>query len=155
MSVRSDFVDGSKPIISIAAIPREPPELPLLVLVVDDSGDAELVDVLAENDTVPAEGFRGDWGNVLEGGADEPVTFKFRLYKTDGDWRRAWIYQGPPKEMVDLITTGNHDVAILPRELAGALEGFNPRMLAGALILEVVVDDQLCEVLRYRSGYDY
>ena len=155
MSVRSELFDGTAPMLGVAPISRDPPELPFIAIVVDDAENDELVAVMAEIDTVPAPGFRGDWGNVLEGGPDEPVTFKFRLRGENGSLR-AWTYPGPPKEMVDIITSGNHHVAVLPGELAGNLgAGFNPHALAGALIVEVEMDPELCEILRYKSGYEY
>jgi len=152
MSLRDDFYERTKPTLGVAPVPRNPPELPVLVLVVDDADDDELVAIMAEVDEVPASGFRGDWGNVLESSPDGPVTFKFRLRRDDGS-ERAWTYEGPPKEMVDLIASGNHDVAILPRELAGNLSDFNPLALAGALIVEVEMSDDACEMLRFKSGY--
>jgi hypothetical protein len=144
------FYAGADPVQGVATVPREPPELPMLVLVVDDSDDDELVAAMAEADEVPAVGYDGLW-DALDTG--DHHTLKFRLVRMADAWERAWTYIDPPRDMVETITAEAHHVAILPREFAGDLGNFDPRSLAGAVIVEVAVGEPGAAALRALSGY--
>lgn len=117
-----------------AVLPRVTPELPMVVLVVQDADDDELVSVLSEATMVPAEGYGGGWAVQIAEGA---LTIKFHLIRLGGGWERAWTYPDPPDVMLHAVTGGEHHVAILPRELAGDLGELNPASLGGSIIVEV------------------
>jgi hypothetical protein len=126
------FLDGANPMLGAALVPG-PLGLPLVVVVVDDTDDDELVAVMAEENNVPADGYGGAWAAQV---AQDGLTIKFLLIRRGASWERTWTYPDPPDEMLDAITQGEHHVAVLPRELAGNLEDFNPHSLAGAVFID-------------------
>lgn len=135
MDIAAEFFDGATPVVAAALVPRDAPQLPMVLLVVDDADDDELVETTAHAGIVSAEGFVGAWHSL--GRAVEPrLTLKFVLTRTADRWSRAWTYENPPEAMV-VIAAAVHHVAILQREFAGDLSEFNRHSLAGALITEV------------------
>jgi hypothetical protein len=127
------FLDGANPVLGAAVMPREAPHLPMVVLVVDDSGDDELAAVIAEATNVPADGYGGGWAAQV---TQDTLTVKFILVREGAGWERAWTFPDPPADMLDAITGGEHNVAVLPRELAGDLTELNPASLGGSIIID-------------------
>jgi hypothetical protein len=129
------FLDGANPALAGALVPLAAPQIPMVVLVVDDSQDDELTTAVAEASNVPADGYGGAWASQATT-QDGLTMVKFVLIRLGSGWERAWTLPSPPAEMLDAITGGAHHVAILPRELAGDLDELNVASLGGSLIVE-------------------
>lgn len=153
----SAFYDGAHGIAAVAVVPLSPHNIPMVVVVVDDSADDELVEAIArlaesaESEPVSAVGYDGAW-DALDAG--DHHTLKFKLARVADLWERAWTYIDPPRELVDAITSGDsHYVAVLPRELAGDLGDLNVASLAGALIVEVSMPPHAQAAVRALCGF--
>jgi hypothetical protein len=138
--VRDSFYERTTEALAVALVPRDD-DIPLVLLVVDDSGDDELVSVIAAAEMVPAVGYGGGWGAMVQGGADGmQLTVKFLL--KGEEWERQWMLPDVTAEILRAITGGPHNVAVLPKELAGDLNAPVERArVAGALIVEARASD--------------
>jgi hypothetical protein len=134
------FLDGANPVLGTAIVLRDEPELPIVVLVVEDSEDDELVSVMAEATDCPATGYGGAWAAQVK---PDGLTIKFLLIRLGGGWERAWTFPNPPEQMLDAIGGGPHHVAILPRELAGDLDKLAPASLGGSVIIEAQASESV------------
>ncbi len=151
------FYEGALSVDGALVVPFSPTGLQMVVLVVDDSGDDELISAMAELaagtelEPVSALGYDGAW-DALDTGDHHAL--KFRLIRTADTWERAWTYIDPPREMVDAITSGDsHYVAVIPREFAGDLTDFDLRSIAGGVIVEVAVREPGRSAMHALCGY--
>jgi hypothetical protein len=143
------FHGDAAPVLDARLIPR-PDQLPLLVLVVDDSDDDELVSVIADAATVPASGYEGAW--TARATVFEPsLAIKFHLTRAGDGWVRRWTLEDPAGDILDTITDLTHNVAVLPKELAGDQPGLLLTSLGGAIIVEAPATPQIGVA---RAAYD-
>lgn len=138
--VSDAFLEGTTEADASTLVAR-PDNLPLVVLVVDDSEDDELVAAIAEARMAPAVGYHGGWGSLVKGGPDGfQLTLKFIL-RRDG-WVRQWTLPDVTQEMLRAICDSVHHVAVLPREVAGDFtESLELPRIAGAIIVEAQASD--------------
>jgi hypothetical protein len=90
---------------------------PIIVWIIDDSGDDDLTAAFASETAVPSPRFWGVWGTGAEGGPD---AIAFRLIDRDSRRERTWWFDvfGPP--LLGAILEVPHVVVIQPRALADA-----------------------------------
>lgn len=138
--VSDSFHERTNEALVATLVPR-PDNLPLIVLVVEDSEDDELTSIIAEASAVPSPDYSGGWGAMVKGSAEGfQLTVKFLLIGEE--WERQWTLPDISKEILSAIMGGTHNVAILPRELAGDLEQpLELPRIAGALIIEAAASD--------------
>jgi hypothetical protein len=124
------FLADANPASGVGFVPRAHKQ-PIVVLVVDDSGDDELASALAGGDGMAAADYVGAWSAQADG---RRLIVKLRLTGRDGGWRRQWTYADPGGSVLKAITAGSHHVAIVP--LIGNLGAFVRDGLHGAIIVE-------------------
>src|ERR1700689_1425608 len=97
------FPPFATPAVGVGLVPRRQAK-PLIVLLVDDSGDDELASVLAS--TQAANGrYEGAWSVQV---IDERLTIGFRLMRRDDEWEREWTHPEPGASMLHAITARDH-----------------------------------------------
>ena len=75
--VSDSFHERTNEALVATLVPR-PDNLPLIVLVVEDSEDDELTSIIAEASAVPSPDYRGGWGAMVKGSAEGfQLTVKF------------------------------------------------------------------------------
>jgi hypothetical protein len=150
LAVSERFTEGAEPVQNIAIQRRDPPEPPLVLVVVDDSGDDELVTAMAEASDVPARGYDATWDAVQ---TNDGSALKLRLIRMADAWECAWTYDNPPQELVEAITGGPHHVAIIPQEFAPDPQGIDLRAAGGAVIVQVELPPPAAAALRALCGF--
>jgi len=124
------FLADSSPANGVGFVPRAQ-NLPIVVLVVDDSDDDELARLLAGRDVVAARDHDGAWSGQVD---CDGLIVKFSLIRHDGAWERKWTYTDPGDSVLNAITAGAHHVAIMPR--VGDLSEFVREGLGGGIIVD-------------------
>jgi hypothetical protein len=133
------FLEDANPASGVGFVPRAHKQ-PIVVLVVDDSGDDELASVLAGGHGTTAADYVGTWSAQVDG---KRLIVKLRLIRRDGEWSRQWTYMDPGGSVLNAITAGSHHVAIVP--LIGSLGEFVRDGLHGAIIVDAEALDATTE----------
>lgn len=130
----SDAVDHASvdatPARGMGFVPRAGRQ-PIIVLVVDESDDAELALLLGGGEGVAATDYEGSWSAHDDG---MRVIVEFRLLRRGGEWERQWKYTDPGGSVLNAIAAGTHHVAIVP--LVGDLSEFVRDGLRGAIVID-------------------
>jgi hypothetical protein len=125
------FLADASPASGMGFVPRARAQ-PIVVLVVDNSGDSELTSLLAGEVDVAATDCDGSWSAQVDGTG---LLVKFLLARRDRGWARRWTYSDPGGSVLNAITAGVHHVAIVP--LIGDLSDFVSEGLRGAIVVDV------------------
>jgi len=119
---------GAVPAVGVATVPRAQANA-FVVIVVDDSDDQELACVLASADE--ATGYGGAWSAQV---SSRELHIRFHVVRRGAAWERLWTCPNPSEDVLDAVTAGAHQVAILP--LVGDLSQFVEEGVGGGLMIE-------------------
>jgi hypothetical protein len=123
------FLAYGRPAVGVGLVPRRQAK-PLIVLIVDDSGDDELASVLASTEAAAGK-YEGAWSVQV---IDERLTIGFRLMQRDNDWEREWTHPEPGASILHAIAARDHHVAVVP--VMGDLGEFVREGRGGAIVVD-------------------
>ena len=133
------------------ALLAPPGQLPIVVLVIDDSADDEVTSAVAEERRVPSDRFGGLWGSGQRNGN---WLVAFMLIEHGGGLERQWFTDNIHRELLEAALEVPHLVALLPAEIASDFKTgaeLIPR-LGSALFVQVdTPSPQVAEILSERD----
>lgn len=112
---RERFVGSALPVISAASY-RSTGSGPIIILVIDDSSDADFADVIAAAAGSASDAFTATWTALVD---EAGTAVRFHLLRVQTGAERRWLVTDPPADFVEVLRTDPHLVALLPERLAG------------------------------------
>jgi hypothetical protein len=143
---RSAFLHRTAPVVATALGEDAAERAPMLVLVIDGTGDIELMAAIAQGGA-RSRVFAGAWSALIDGDGD---VARFHLIELAGDLERCWTLPDWAGTQL-MVAQDEHLVALLPRELAGKEDSdMSAAAPASALIVRVAPSEAVAGLLQRR-----